>query len=143
MVILINLSNHFSFFNKLSQIQTDFGNVQKENCAQRLHNDGTIPRSRVIIFHSRVAARRISAGGFPRSERRAESARKREEKERKEEIKKQVSPINLADATPPCGCVVSCPIFARSARYLSRCQYTVARERLFPTKSDQSRSFFV
>lgn len=68
-----------------SQMQTDFGNVQKGNYAQRLRNDGrAIPRSRTIIFHSRVAARRISAGGFPRSERRArEHAEKNREGRRK------------------------------------------------------------
>jgi len=55
--------------------------------------------AQAIIFHSRVAARRISAGGFPRSEWRAD-ARGREKK-REKGNKKQDPPINLADATPP------------------------------------------
>lgn len=51
-------------------------------------------------FRRRLSAKRAAS----------QRARGREKKRegREEEIKKQVSPINLADATPPCGCAVSC-----------------------------------
>lgn len=82
--------------------------------------------SRAIIFHSRVAARRISAGALL-SAKQAADARGREKEKGKEEIKK----TRLADKSRRRDAAVDAPfpvpiLSAKRAQHLSRCQYTIA-----------------